>query len=83
MIKIVHFIECLPCYGGTPQKLLYLTKYSDKYVRNIFLCYQPSEMKSQFIENEAIVNEINSLSFIECNTPVVASPIIPNNCKSN
>lgn len=62
---LLHIIESLSGYGGTPRKLLYLTKYTDVDVcRHIFLCYTPSSLKKDFEKYGAIVKCIDSISLL-------------------
>ncbi len=65
MLTLLHIIESLADYGGTPRKLLYLTKYLDAALcRQVFLCYLPSPLKNQFEQNGAIVECLDNSSFV-------------------
>ncbi|MBV5330243.1 MAG: glycosyltransferase [Chlorobium sp.] len=63
MLTVLHIIESLADFGGTPRKLLYLSKYLDPSVcRQIFLCYLPSPLKDNFEQSGAVVECIDSTS---------------------
>lgn len=66
MITVLHVIESLGGYGGTPRKLLYLAKHHDRSQVNLwFMTYQNSEFLPEFRQHGATVCEINSLSVWE------------------
>lgn len=66
MITIIHIIESLSDYGGTPRKLLYLSQYLDtKKCRQIFYCYLPSNLKSEFERHGDIVVCGNNSSILD------------------
>ncbi len=49
MTKILHIIEALGDFGGTPRKLLYLAEQQEKHdIQNYFFCYRPSEITEKF-----------------------------------
>jgi glycosyltransferase involved in cell wall biosynthesis len=63
VITVLHVIESLGGYGGTPRKLLYLAKHHDRSRVNLwFMTYQNSEFLPEFRRHGATVCEINSLS---------------------
>lgn len=58
MITVLHVIEGLSDFGGTPRVLLYLAKHhADKDIRLVFFCYTPSLLKEEFIACGAEVVE--------------------------
>ena len=51
MIKILHIIEALGDFGGTPRKLLYLSELQEQHnIQNYFYCYLPSAISNIFEE---------------------------------
>ena len=48
-MKVIHVINDLFAYGGTPKKLLYLVKYAntDKY-NHVFICINKTEISEEF-----------------------------------
>ncbi len=64
MLTVLHIIESLVGYGGTPRMLLYLTRHLDPSTcRQIYLCYRPSALKEEFERYGAIVECIKGASF--------------------
>jgi len=64
-MRLLHIIESLSGYGGTPRKLLYLAKYTNhELCRHIFLCYMASPLKEEFERNGAIVECLDSPSLL-------------------
>jgi len=48
-MKVIHIINDLFAYGGTPKKLRYLVKYSNKEKYNhVFICINRAEILEQF-----------------------------------
>ncbi|MEZ4601745.1 MAG: glycosyltransferase family 4 protein [Syntrophotaleaceae bacterium] len=65
-MTLLHIIESLSGYGGTPRKLMYLAKYANhKVCRHIFLCYMPSPLRDEFEQCGAIVECLDTTSVIE------------------
>ena len=62
---LLHIIESLSGYGGTPRKLLYLVKHTNASMyRHIFLCYMPSSLKKEFEKHGVVVECLNSTSLL-------------------
>ena len=62
MKKILHIIEALGDFGGTPRKLLYLAELQKQHdVKNYFFCYLPSAITHQFEELGCEVINANTL----------------------
>lgn len=63
MITAIHVIESLADFGGTPKKLLYLTKYTDPAAsRLVFGTFMPSALREQFESHNATVINFSSTS---------------------
>lgn len=70
MITLLHIIEALRGFGGTPRKLLYLTKYAEReQCRLVFLLFNPPSLESrseslekEFTNHGAIVRSIHTAS---------------------
>ena len=63
MLTLLHIIESLADFGGTPRKLLYLSRHLDAaQCRQIFLCYLPSPLKAEFERYGAVVECLDSAS---------------------
>lgn len=63
MLTIIHIIENLSDYGGTPRKLLYLTQALNKEeCQQVYFCYLPSDLTSQFERFGAVVECIHGSS---------------------
>lgn len=70
MITMIHVIEALRGFGGTPRKLLYLTKYAERErCKLVFLLFNPPSLESRFesLEREfahhgAIIRSVHTAS---------------------
>lgn len=65
MANILHIIESLSDFGGTPRKLLYLTESQQEHNhKNLFFCYLPSTLSNQFQELGSTVIQVNNKKHI-------------------
>lgn len=79
MITVLHVIESLDEYGGTPRKLLYLAKHYDNSRTKLgFLTYQDSSLLPQFIQSGVDVYETNSRLVYRIAQKVVAASRLNN-----
>lgn len=63
MITMLHVIERLADFGGTPTKLLYLAKYLDRTrCRLAFFCFLPSPLAQEFERNGVVVRQASTVS---------------------
>ena len=63
---VLHIIEQLADFGGTPRKLLYLAAHHDPdFSRLIFVTYCPSPLKEVFERHKARVINLNTLSVLQ------------------
>jgi glycosyltransferase involved in cell wall biosynthesis len=59
VLNLIHIIESLSDYGGTPRKLLYLCQHIEqRECRQVFFCYYPSDLRKEFERCGAIVDVI-------------------------
>lgn len=72
MINLLHIIESLSPYGGTPRKLFTLAKHQNSlHCRHIFLCYLPSSMKDEFKRYGAVVKCMDNTSIAKITSRAV------------
>lgn len=62
MVTVMHVIESLADFGGTPRKLLYLARHRDPSMRLLFFCYTPSSLKDAFRECGVEVIEYGTIN---------------------
>jgi len=62
MVTVMHVIEGLTDFGGTPRMLLYLARHRDTATRLLFFCYTPSPLKEAVRECGAEVIEYSTIN---------------------
>lgn len=66
MNVVLHIIERLSDYGGTPRKLLMLAQHLNANdCKQIFYCYFPSDLQGHFQKEGAIVEILHGTSLLE------------------
>ena len=64
MANILHIIESLSEFGGTPRKLLYLAQNQSTYNhKNHFFCYLPSTLHREFNKHECPIYTADTTNF--------------------
>ncbi|MBI3802942.1 MAG: glycosyltransferase family 4 protein [Nitrospirae bacterium] len=73
MVTMLHILETLSDFGGTPRKLLYLTKYANRnQCKFIFLLFRSSSLdkdfeslEKEFTQHGATILKFNTTSFLK------------------
>lgn len=75
MITMLHVLETLSDFGGTPRKLLYLAKYIDRNkCQLVFLPFKPSSLEKRFKSLEEEFNSYGSIiSDVKTTSPLKLS----------